>query len=861
VRAQNAALIICKTDTYTIFKVFEVQTPSTDVTSCVGKLLRSFPGSVIEVPAAVAHDRSFLGQLARMLCQLDIEQIEDAKTAPVQGRSRGGRAVPEPAHPKYISQLLVGILRGQGRELNVERTRKRIADDVLAKKDAADAPWRRSPVWLIIRVVLQMSSASTLEYKSFMLFFFSQLLSLCTQEGLDSEILFITRAKMARRFHKLRDHVPAVQSPPVEDPDVIMIDSDDDDVQEMRPDQPGSPETPLIPAFVVDAVTDAAEQAGKLLRDRWTNVETQQRQPAEWDPDSLDFERDTSLSLTNSRAYLHHLLRSDDAPPPLVAFEPAIIPRIRSNDFEAYTNDKLKAAYEASGRVALRDFEDAVLNHLDTWIHDRISDATLRKDGCKVLWSCCDQYHAAFKKEYAQPDKSDMSLAILVTTSLWYGVDRFATKHFPFLGEYSPEIPSARTFLYLIRCFTLTLRRQTFLEPLLLRERHHVERSIKLENYIRRRHGRHGGEKADISIFSDRPDDNAFTNRYFAASRYMQQQMDAIEADAARKHEAKVAELQRANDAYNAERRRIAQMACESRSRSAGERVHKRTTCPKCKAETLLNGRRIEVFEWPLPDEELQAQAVVFELNVPPIFGIWRSITYLVVADLGLPDRATHRARPETTHHAYPGLKDHVHYHSGSRISFAVSSGLNSTSTRSIPASESDVCIPHGIQHQLYDTRTGCWASGPFKSSNVIVHGTLQLEERSPYHYLQFAVQGTDHSTNSVIAHQSDCPATLSIHEHQAFGSLRSGPLLQWPNILRELASNALSFRREEVYTLVTQAAWQVGTLYGSNSRVWHQGLEDEGYGARLVEVCREMLVNVRANWTEGGTIKLLGAI
>jgi hypothetical protein len=447
VRAQNAALIIRKKEACTLFEVFEVQTPSTDVTSCEGKLLRNFPGSAVEVPAAVAHSRGFLGELAWMLCQLDVEQFEDAKTAVVEGRSRGGGAVPEPAHPKYISQLLVGIFRGQGQNRDVQRIRKRIADDVLAKKDAADAPWRRSLLWLIIRVVLQMSSANTLEYKSFMLFFFSELLSLSAKEELDSEILFIMRAKMARRFHKLRDHIPTVQPLPVEDPNVITIDSDDDDIQEMHPDQPGSLETSLIPAFVVDALTDAAEQAGKLLRGRWTNVQEQQRDSAEWDPDALDCEHDTSLSLTNSRAYLHRLLQVEDALPPPVAFEPAVMSRIRSNDFEVYTNDKLKVAYEASGRVALRDFEDAVLNHMDTWIQDRISDATGRLDGCKVLLSCCDQYYAAFKKEYEEPDKTDMSLAILITVNIWHGVDRLAVKHFPFLGEYSPEIPSVRFFL------------------------------------------------------------------------------------------------------------------------------------------------------------------------------------------------------------------------------------------------------------------------------------------------------------------------------------------------------------------------------------------------------------------------------
>ncbi|KAG1837186.1 hypothetical protein DFJ58DRAFT_846617 [Suillus subalutaceus] len=55
--------------------------------------------------------------------------------------------------PRYITELLTGILRGLGSIADVPRIRKRIGDDVLWNN--TKLPWRRSPLWLVIRVALQ----------------------------------------------------------------------------------------------------------------------------------------------------------------------------------------------------------------------------------------------------------------------------------------------------------------------------------------------------------------------------------------------------------------------------------------------------------------------------------------------------------------------------------------------------------------------------------------------------------------------------------------------------------------------------------------------------------------------------------
>jgi hypothetical protein len=66
IHAQNAAIVIRKEEHSTRFEIFEVQTPTTDVMACSGKLLRTFPGPAIDVPAAHAADDGFLGHVSNI---------------------------------------------------------------------------------------------------------------------------------------------------------------------------------------------------------------------------------------------------------------------------------------------------------------------------------------------------------------------------------------------------------------------------------------------------------------------------------------------------------------------------------------------------------------------------------------------------------------------------------------------------------------------------------------------------------------------------------------------------------------------------------------------------------------------------
>jgi hypothetical protein len=120
-------------------------------------------------------------------------------------------------------------------------------------------------------------------------------------------------------------------------------------------------------------------------------------------------------------------------------------------------------------------------------------------------------------------------------------------------------------------------------------------------------------------------------------------------------------------------------------------------------------------------------------------------------------------------------------------------------------------------------------------------------------------VSGTEHTSNDIIACQADCPKEITLHEFIAFSGLRSGPRLQWLNIARELASPYLSFRREEVHTLVTQAAWQLGPL-SDGVREWHVDLSISTFGNALLRELESHLEKIGTNWLEEVTVRTIGA-
>ncbi|KAI9432130.1 hypothetical protein H4582DRAFT_2062144 [Lactarius indigo] len=792
IRSQNAAVVVRMLIEHVRFEIFEVSPPASNVMSTNGKLLCSYPGPAVQISSEIFSNECFLQELASFLIQMDIDVLDSTATAVKAGSTV--REVRESAHPRYISELLVGILRGFGQPASVDRITKRIGDEVLWKD--AYKPWRRSPLWLVIRAALQTSLDRDV-YKTFILFFHAHLLRICTQRDFPSETLYVMRSKMARRLSKMG---PAV--------------SDD----------------------IYRVVYDASKETETLLQNRWSSFQASQSVSPSWRPEKLDIVRDTVITLKNSRHYLINALLPKPHSYTQEQFTPSHSPRLVDVvDFSCFSDGRLTAAVAKDKRTALADFELSVERYLDSWVGSHQHD----DNAPDVIASCVEQYHSSALRAYhAYPE--DNSVMILTVLDLWMALDKLTTRQYPQLTSYSPEIP------------------RNFLHPILLHRSSSLRRARIFEEYISQRHQDSSCTK---SIFSDKATESSFGVRYFRDSLKLQELYADINLRAEQQQEEKRAELRVLNQRWRSLKDAASTMDHDYIEDYEGNLVHGR--CQKCKTESQANKLKIDVFEWPLPQATVEAQLVVFELAPPRGFSAWREITYKILCDIGMPE-AHDANKPKLLLDTFSGLRDWAVRHSYHRITIASTTKSFRDQTHykkvQIPADDSDVLLNNGLSFKLYDRKAKSWAARPFLESSIAKFCTPPIPVSSPYGKIHSFVCGTHHTSNEVIAGQADCPPELTPHEYLAFSGLRSGPRLQWLNIARELPSPSLSFRREEVHTLITQAAWQLGPL-SDGVREWHADLAVPSFGWTLVRELEGLLGRIEANWLEEVTIRSLALI
>lgn len=851
IRAQNAGVILRKRTSSTIFEFFEVSPKATDVMATKGKLLCSYPGPAIEVPASHMAERGFIKELASFLVKMNVDALSSEPISHMTegynrrfvfvsfrlgsllqysfpSRSRTYNIVVEARDtpdPRYITELLVGILRGTGKPANVTRISKRISDDVLWKNSTnKEGPWRRSSIWTVIRVALQttLGDPTIFErgtYKSFMIHFMTSVLEEAVRDAdeVPGEILYCMRAKISRRLLKIG----------------------------------GSVHPSVIPY-----VERVGKEIGNTLQGRWTQIQQTQAKSPPWQPDELHFNRDISLSLDKSKAYISNAMRD---PAPEISHsisEPKH--SVRYASFQSFFSKKsistsslsaagggvlgLSEIFKADPNIALADFELAVERDIDGWIAVHSDEESV----CKGLHRCITKYHHTAKTIYAS-NPENLSIMYLTILELWVALDKIACEVTPFLNQYPPEVPA------------------TLLQPLLIRRRASLVRVAAIEQYLR---ARHTNAIEDRSIFGEDMDDRTFAVRFYQQSLHHQSLKAKIEAEATALRQRKERELVTETARYQNLIDRAQSKAHDYVTREDNKRLHVEG-CRKCALEEAAEAMSIAVHEWPLPTDKMAAEALVVELDSPVAFGWWRATTYQILRDIYSPDlpkqaRVNFYAPPSS----YAGLEGYFVNRGISRLSIASSSKPFTSSnyaSQKLPTTLDKICVESTLHYRLLDQGHTAWALLLIEFVDISKPCTLLLPRSGPYQSLQYAVTGTTHTSNEVLANQSDCPKDLSLHEHNAFGIIRSGGLIQWLNILRELAARSLSLHRDEVFVLLTQASCQVGpsneTSTGHLERDWHVELNNPDFGGRLLDELHGILRSIESNWLEGGAVRTMAAL
>ena len=504
----------------------------------------------ISAPATSAVYQS----LAEFIAYYAQNVMADAKSQTGAKRER----TEDPPSPRYITELLTGILRGMSP--NPEHTfhettfiTKRINDHALFNKES-DAPWRRSPIWLILRVALQttlhdLNVDERFSYKSFMVYTLSSILTAALDFQQPDYLLFVMNAKLARRVWKL-SHTNAIRD------GHFAMDT----------------------AFSVNAlVSDELER-------RWKQIQSKTSRKIDWEaPQGQELMKAACMKLSQSIPYLNKVKRSIDTVQTHVGSNKWVVPE--GKDYATRAGETTSSLIAQNipptlGKLSPAPLERAIqLYDFELWVAHKSRAIDLPQVDMIRLNKALNNYIDASLTHYkGNPER--LSVAFLTILELWVFIDRMVINWMPKLKRYSAEIPVK------------------VLEPLLLRYRSQMERLAQVEAYLEHRQHECDGESA---IFYDAKDRESFVSWFVDQSASLRATLHQMELEAEQQTRQKEAEMEAMNSKYHVLRQEMDAADCTKqwvlKKNKMVNRHPQRPRCPKCSKKAELN-RMEYVYGW-----------------------------------------------------------------------------------------------------------------------------------------------------------------------------------------------------------------------------------------------------------------------
>jgi len=452
----------------------------------------------------------------------------------------------DPPSPKYITELLTGIIRGMSP--NTEQTfrqttfiTKRINDHALCDR-SADAPWRRSPIWLILRVTLQttlhdLNLDARFSYKSFILYTLSSILCAALRFKQPDHLLFIMNAKLARRVWKL-SHASVIRGG----------------------------------LFVMSIASKVNRNASDELEQRWKCLQQETTRRVDWEvPTGQELMVAAHLKLLQSIPDLEMAKMCDAEVQSHIGSKEWLVPggevyatrprRVSSSlvDFEVPSTLSEISSAPLERTIQLYDFE--------VWVADELRVIDLPQIDLITLNQALNKYIDTSLTHYkGNPER--LSVAFLTILEIWMFIDRKVIDWMPMLKHYSPEIPV------------------NILEPLLLPFRRQMERLNHVELYLEQRQCECSGMSA---IFYDTKDRDSFVSWFVGQSASMQTTLQEMEDEAEQQTRQNEAEIERVNTKYRAIKQAMDSAPCTKQKVFKKDTKMKHPACTKCALKKELN--------------------------------------------------------------------------------------------------------------------------------------------------------------------------------------------------------------------------------------------------------------------------------
>ncbi|KXH25073.1 hypothetical protein CSIM01_12989 [Colletotrichum simmondsii] len=796
---QNAGVLIGRTANSVRFEVFELSPTNEAVTSNRGRLIRRFPATAVEITRADFDTEPFRFVVAKTLAKMSQQTVRETKqTARKSEREQWQEESRETTDPRIVTELFACMLRGCGKEVVSKGICKNTRDEVMWK-DSKEPPWRRSSLWLLLRVALQLSMTRLSgdghnTYKEFMAFLMAQALNAANQLGkTDSNILHTMSSKVSRRLSKLRS--------PSSGPWLLAIQQ---------------------------IVTETAVTINK----RWTFIRDKSAPPLKLE----------ELSSFKSKDNTDHLLKEMDA------FLASISRRSTSTRSLGFHPVSRLSALTQSQLPAITECDSAQLSYhlieIESWVAanlQRWTDHHMAKTDSPVrdLKRLIETYHQK-ASEYYFGHPEGVSRMVLTIGELWRAVDATSVSELPLLARYEPQIPTV------------------VFQALLLGSEQEMQRLKNLEDYIVERN-RVAKEWSFPSIFCSFGKPGSFAVEFFNTSARLQQLKHEIEEDAMDKRQQKRNEFQNRKLEYANLMQKHAAMECDvATKREDGARVSFHpSSCRRCSLETKAKALAVFVHEWPLPEIELEAQATVFEMTAPPTFTWWRDVTIFLINDVLLSEPQSSE-NPQTFYSLkeYQPLKPWYSATQQSRIQLRSATKPNAViHRRAMPiweCVESQVCLNSGLLYRYFDGKLNSFSFELAPSERLCGLCTFKLPDRATTlnrFLLRTWKTPNGQTPNEVLASQHECPEWMSLSEFKALASLPYGNNIQWMNILVQLAMPKVDFNRPETALFLLQISLQVGPASSEVTRFAHRRLRDSEFGRQMLEHLTKCLWRVKENW------------
>lgn len=818
ISSQNAAVILSYKQADLIVEVFELSSLSSKVLEAKGRLTRCFPSAAILINTSAHPREALIPVLANTLSTLCMEPVLGMQPESYRAGEMH-EEIRDTASPAAVTELFMGFLKGFGSPANVSTISKNTRDEVLWLK--AKLPWRRSPVWLLIKVVLHLaitrsSDGSTEMFKKVMLFIMSQILDTARECGFSPESLHAMSAKIVRRLHKLN----AITSPGGHSPDPVL-----------------------------KGVDNVLQAATATISANWETI--QQKNSQRFDLDNLatlDLIQDTLIPIPALDEYILSVQCR-----PGISTEKSFTP---SSSLVKLSSLRLPASLRIShepyhyAAANLYQFEVWVTQYIESW---STTQDEHRANACHQLYELTQKYHSFASAQYSGCPEG-ISTMILTCFELWVACDKLAVAEYPMLAEYTLDVPL------------------DVLQSLLLPFSYQMDRLQKIEVYFANRTKQSRGDL--VAQMFDIASENNFAARFFDASKPHQRLRFDIERAAGVARNNKREEFRQMEIEYDRINSQYEATGHEDLYDMNGEHDAKR--CTKCYLERCRKRLEITVHEWPLPENDAMAKTVVFELDVPGWYGSWRDARAFFLSNVLKGKREKTQLKEDDKYllNKDPHLK--LRYTAGKLgkrvglISHTKPTVVTHFRPKKFRPSKrldntinlDDVCVVNGLNYRYFDNSNDTYI-GPLKFDDTLAKCcTYHLSTPELQRCIFRPARRPDgEPPNVIIGSQDTCPSHMSLDEFKELSSVPHGHHTQWVNILQQLAMPGVDFKKGDTTLIFLQCIYQAGPAGSHWSREAHAILRGNDRARDLAHQLDVAVNRVKQNWESAQALGLFASI